>query len=258
MELNITFKFNDKLRDIADNPSDMEKHISKIGEELNKSVEIHSKIKLLSEMGSYQRILNHLSESEETLTSALALVEKFKLNNKYWVPVRIKLACTYQWQKKFNEAEAMLNNVIERGEKILEFKPYLHFAYQHLGKVHFDQMNYNLALNCFETALKFREELGDSELISSTHHAIQQTQKQIIFFNQFEIAEIESPNEKSEICSSILHLLPDWFGIEDAIVDYSERVKANIMITVKAENQIWGFISIKEHFPESSCEIYVM
>lgn len=60
-----------------------------------------------------------------------------------------------------------------------------------------------------------------------------------------------------KICESILRSLPDWFGIEDAIVDYIKKSKEMPMIVAYDGESPVGFISLKRHSPFSS-EIYVM
>jgi ribosomal protein S18 acetylase RimI-like enzyme len=71
------------------------------------------------------------------------------------------------------------------------------------------------------------------------------------------ISELEDPIGKSFICNDILRSLPNWFGIESAIKDYTENVKEmKTWVATENKNTI-GFISIKIHNP-SSAEIYVM
>lgn len=62
---------------------------------------------------------------------------------------------------------------------------------------------------------------------------------------------------KSQFCEKILRALPQWFGIERAIVDYSQGVKGRFFLAAKIEDEVVGFISIKENTPYAD-EIYVM
>ena len=41
----------------------------------------------------------------------------------------------------------------------------------------------------------------------------------------FEIREVKNPDEKTCICNNILRALPNWFGNEPAIVDYTIQVR---------------------------------
>src|SRR5215471_16931495 len=70
------------------------------------------------------------------------------------------------------ESEALFADLVARcrGEPTLH--PLLDFALQHLGKVLFDQEEYERALARFQEALALREAKGDRELIASTQLAV--------------------------------------------------------------------------------------
>jgi ribosomal protein S18 acetylase RimI-like enzyme len=71
------------------------------------------------------------------------------------------------------------------------------------------------------------------------------------------IRKLEEPHLKSEICNSILRSLPEWFGIESAIVEYVNDVQTMETWVVYSENVAVGFASINKHFGKSA-EIHVM
>jgi ribosomal protein S18 acetylase RimI-like enzyme len=58
-------------------------------------------------------------------------------------------------------------------------------------------------------------------------------------------------------CERILRALPDWFGIEAAILGYAAAVSSLPTFLAKAGGQTVGFLSLKQHNPDSA-EIYVM
>jgi len=62
---------------------------------------------------------------------------------------------------------------------------------------------------------------------------------------------------KSEICEKILRSIPDWFGIESAIVDYIKDVQSMPMLAAKLETEVVGFLSLKFH-NKYTAEIHVM
>lgn len=62
---------------------------------------------------------------------------------------------------------------------------------------------------------------------------------------------------KSNITNSILRELPDWFGIEESIVEYVDEVKENDFYVAYYSNIPVGFISIKYNNIYTA-EIYVM
>jgi len=70
--------------------------------------------------------------------------------------------------------------------------------------------------------------------------------------------KIEGPLLKqSSICVPILRTLPDWFGIEEAILDYEREIEHLPTFLAKADGSVLGFLSLKQHNPFSA-EIYVM
>lgn len=72
-----------------------------------------------------------------------------------------------------------------------------------------------------------------------------------------QIIEITTPEEKSRICESTLRALPEWFGIEEAIVDYTADVRDMPFYAAMTHDHIVGFVAIKEH-NEHTAEVCVM
>jgi ribosomal protein S18 acetylase RimI-like enzyme len=58
-------------------------------------------------------------------------------------------------------------------------------------------------------------------------------------------------------CERILRALPDWFGIEAAILGYVAAIPTLPTFLAKTEGQMVVFLSLKQHNPYSA-EIYVM
>ena len=50
----------------------------------------------------------------------------------------------------------------------------------------------------------------------------------------------------------ILRALPEWFGMEDSLVEYVETAKTMPTILAMDGDQPVGFLMIKRHFPESA------
>ena len=71
------------------------------------------------------------------------------------------------------------------------------------------------------------------------------------------IEEITNPSEKSDICNNTLRALPDWFGSEPSIIDYTENVQQMPFYAAYQENKAAGFVAIKVH-NQHTAEIYVM
>lgn len=62
---------------------------------------------------------------------------------------------------------------------------------------------------------------------------------------------------KSEVCEKILRSLPQWFGIESAILDYIKDVEKMPMLVAKSDSEIVGFLSLNLH-NRYTAEIHVM
>jgi len=81
----------------------------------------------------------------------------------------------------------------------------------------------------------------------------------------FTIKEISSAEEKAAICDNILRQLPNWFGIEESIVDYVAGVMNRpfycafdgVVGRETSTHQPIGFVSLLVHNPHTA-EIYVM
>lgn len=63
----------------------------------------------------------------------------------------------------------------------------------------------------------------------------------------------------SAVCTPILRALPDWFGIEAAIIHYSIEIEClpTWLAREPGVEQVVGFLSIKQHTAYAA-EIYVM
>jgi GNAT superfamily N-acetyltransferase len=69
---------------------------------------------------------------------------------------------------------------------------------------------------------------------------------------------IEGPlYNQSAVCVPVLRALPDWFSIEQAILDYEREVGLLPTFLARSGGRVAGFLSLKQHNPFSA-EIYVM
>jgi ribosomal-protein-alanine N-acetyltransferase len=67
----------------------------------------------------------------------------------------------------------------------------------------------------------------------------------------------EQLSGKGEICETLLRSLPQWFGIEKAIVEYTRMAESLPMLVAELGGQIIGFVSIEFHNAHTA-EIHVM
>ena len=72
-----------------------------------------------------------------------------------------------------------------------------------------------------------------------------------------ELKEVNEKDKKSEICNAILRALPNWFGNEPAIVDYTAQVRDIPFLSAYIDGAPIGFVAIKEHNPYTA-EVCVM
>ena len=69
---------------------------------------------------------------------------------------------------------------------------------------------------------------------------------------------IEGPLlNQSSVCIPIIRSLPDWFGIEAAILNYEREIGLLPTFLAKADGRVVGFLSLKQHTPFAA-EIHVM
>ena len=59
------------------------------------------------------------------------------------------------------------------------------------------------------------------------------------------------------MCETILRALPEWFGIEEATAQYIRDVDALPTFVAFEDGRAVGFMSVKQHFPQSA-ELYVL
>jgi len=62
---------------------------------------------------------------------------------------------------------------------------------------------------------------------------------------------------QAAVCVPILRLLPEWFGIEAALLHYAGQIDRLPTFLACGAGEVLGFLSIKQHFP-ASAEVLVM
>lgn len=58
-------------------------------------------------------------------------------------------------------------------------------------------------------------------------------------------------------CEAVLRSLPEWFGIESALLAYVDKIEHLPTYTAVVGERVVGFLSVEKHFYESA-EIHVM
>jgi N-acetylglutamate synthase-like GNAT family acetyltransferase len=62
---------------------------------------------------------------------------------------------------------------------------------------------------------------------------------------------------EAEDCENILRSLPDWFGIEEAIVQYRRDIEMMETYVAQDGNRVIGFVALHQHNPHTT-ELQVM
>ncbi len=73
----------------------------------------------------------------------------------------------------------------------------------------------------------------------------------------YSIREIDDRNLKREIANGVLRALPDWFGIEEAIVEYAQKSQNMRFWAACVTGRPVGFLSLQRH-NVYTFEIYCM
>lgn len=72
------------------------------------------------------------------------------------------------------------------------------------------------------------------------------------------ISTIDGPHlGKGALCEPILRALPDWFGIEESLVQYVRDIEVMPTFLAHVGEDVGGFITINQHYPQSA-EIHVI
>lgn len=78
-----------------------------------------------------------------------------------------------------------------------------------------------------------------------------------VFGGNMKVEKIENKVRKKEVCLKILRDLPEWFGIESSLLNYSEEVMEKEFYTATISDEPVAFISVKIN-NEFTAEIYVI
>lgn len=69
--------------------------------------------------------------------------------------------------------------------------------------------------------------------------------------------DVARSDEHIDDCEAILRALPEWFGIEEAIVDYVDAMGRLPTWLARVDEEVVGFVSVETH-TDSAAEIIVM
>ena len=170
---NISYTFDQNLRDVPDSPGDMARAVEYLGAKLKSGeLSVRDQARLLGQMGVLCRMLLRLEEAEHYCERTVTICCQLG-DARCEVVNRIRLAHVYQWQRRFDESDRLFLWALELCERDPNVADYLDFVRQHYGKSLFDQGRYVEAMEMFERALEIREKKGDAALVESSRVALQ-------------------------------------------------------------------------------------
>lgn len=254
--LNLNSKFNENLRDLAVSEEDVATAIEVLQKELNIDLELSLKIRILGLLGTYQRQLNRLDQSQSSFEQAITLCDDIPQLKKNKIINLIRLGNTKHWMNQFKEAHAIFDLCIEQIHKALnldigpnpnpnldldlDLNEYLDFSFQHKAKCFFDEKQYEFALKYFYHSFLLRLKKNNIELIDSTLLAIETTKKR--WLPQLKTSDLESLLEKKEMPLFVKTVFGKRHGSELA------NSRANCI------NAVYNFFSTDEIFQFEPCK----
>ncbi len=171
----LSYHFDANLRDLPNSPAEMRAYTSSLEKQLGAhDLPIDERLRLLGTVGVYLRMLGDLDQAARYLESAITVAGQANNRNSH-LANSLRLAHVYQWQGRFDEADAIFIDSIARCCTDPDLHIYLDFAYQHYGKSLFDQGRFDAAERAFTEALILRQAKGDDFLIESTAYALEIT-----------------------------------------------------------------------------------
>jgi hypothetical protein len=93
---NLDCEFDENLRDVAVDPESIRAACTDLQNQLLCERDLDSKARILAQLGSFQRILNNLSEAETCHLQCLELLNNIKSEPARIIAAKIRLAHVYQ------------------------------------------------------------------------------------------------------------------------------------------------------------------
>lgn len=126
--------FDENLRDVPESVEKTKAYVDRIKESLVDTFSSREKVRLLGEIGVYQRRLSELDLSEKSLRDALELIDVHNLGIAVEIQQKIRLAHTLQWKRNFTDSTPLFSEIISTCRNNSEAYQYLDFALQPRGK----------------------------------------------------------------------------------------------------------------------------
>lgn len=191
---NLDYSFGPDLREVPADPASMQAYVDALiakireirvgkpriegpGLPLQPGDNARVLVKLLGEIGTYSKILRKLEAAERALEKSLALIDEHQLGLEVWAVHTLRFADVRRFQGQSLDAETAYRSVLTLRERHPILGELEDFAWQHLGKLHFDLGEWDKAEAAFNKALEIRRRKNLTELITSTELALTVTRK---------------------------------------------------------------------------------
>lgn len=171
LPFNMSYRFNEQLREVPVNPYQMKQGIIYLKKRALEEEDECAAAKTYGHIGVYERILGELTSSERHLLLAIYLYDRHADTIGEFLNT-IRLGHTYHWQEQWDKANETFQLLIEQLKADEDLHIYEDFVYQHYGKCLLDQRIVSRAHHYFQRALEIRLKKGDKELIESTNSCI--------------------------------------------------------------------------------------
>lgn len=175
---NLGYKFGGDLRALPDDRASMQAYVDFLLAEVKLIANpppldrIRALVKFLGEIGAYANILMKPQMAIKALEKSLVLIDEHGLGNPVWAAHTLRYGDALRFSGDRLGAETAFRSVLEMVKRSKDIAEYEDFAWQHLGKLHFEAKEWPEAEACFGRALDIRRRKGQKELIESTEVAL--------------------------------------------------------------------------------------
>ncbi|MBX2989302.1 MAG: tetratricopeptide repeat protein [Bdellovibrionaceae bacterium] len=189
---NLQYRFGTDLKPIPEDKASMQSYVDFLLKEIKKipfpaapavsdaarpPENLRALVKFLGEVGSYSIILGKHEGAAKALEKSLELIENFQLGSAAWAVHTLRYGDVLRLKKDDLGAETAFRSVLEFQARDASLAELEDFAWQHLGRLRFDQGQLKEAEEFFTKALELRQKKNIPELVSTTQFALDITRR---------------------------------------------------------------------------------
>lgn len=169
LEFNMDYSMASDLREVPADVDEMHRGVKSL---IHKAIDVNDELvraKIYSHIGFYSRLILDLEQSQDYYEKSYALFEKHKKKLSCF-SIKIQLAVTYVWMRKFSKADSFFNNALKicresNAEQIGKFEGKILESY---AKSKFEQRCVSLAKEMLAEALDLSVAKGDIDQINKS------------------------------------------------------------------------------------------